>query len=147
MLKKILILLLILNAYSSPLYSKFDISVFRSKDIYIFASIATILSLKTYKNFKKANESEQEIKRLRKILTEMGIIVKKTKEGYVLDLPSYLSQQEDKDARIIWSSLTEEEENLAKIKKFGWLAGSIWFAIMTLVELDNRGKDLELKKI
>ena len=137
MLKKILILSLILNAYSSPLYSKFDISFFRSKEIYIFASIATILSLKTYKDFKKANESEQEIKRLRKILKEMGIIVKKTKDGFRIEMPSYLSQQEEKDARIISSSLIEEEENLAKIKKFGWLAGSIWFAIMTLAELDN----------
>jgi hypothetical protein len=137
MLKKILILLLILNAYPSPLYSKFDISVFRSKEICIFASIATILSLKTYKNFKKANESEKEIKRLRKILTEMGIIVKKTKDGFRIEMPSYLSQQEEKDARIISSSLIEEEENLAKIKKFSWLAGSIWFAIMTLAELDN----------
>jgi hypothetical protein len=77
----------------------------------------------------------------------MGIIVKKTKGGFRIEMPSYLSQQEEKDARIISSSLIEEEENLAKIKKFGWLAGSIWFAIMTLAELDNYGKPRTLKNL
>ena len=151
MLKKMLILLLILNTYHTQLYTKnvpkliLDSNNSYTKDasaivefkvISFFASIAFICTLKAYKNFNKASQSEQEIYRLRKILNQIGILVTKNKEGYTVDIPLNLSQQEEKEARINSCLFIEEQEILAKNTKFGLpLLGSIIFVPIALSSL------------
>jgi hypothetical protein len=159
MLKKILILLLILNTYHTQLYTKsVPKFILDSNDSYtkdaseimdfkgfsFIASIAFFCTLKAYKNFNKASQSEQEIYRLRKILNQMGILVTKNtevsgwffrtvKENYTVDIPSYLSQEEAKEARINFCLFLDEQEILAKNKKFGLpLLGSVIFVPASL---------------
>lgn len=76
--------------------------------------------------FKKVGQSQQEINRLRKILSQMGIRVQKNNKDYVIDIPSYLSQEEEREARITFSLLIEEEEKKVKNKFFGLLALGTW---------------------
>ena len=163
MLKKILILLLILNTYHTQLYTKSapklildsnnsyteDASeIMEFKVFSLFASIAFICTLKAYKNFNKASQSEQEIYRLRKILNQMGILVTKNTEvvrgwfsinyiaNYTVDIPSYLSQEEEKEGRKNLCSILDEQEILDKNKMFGLpLLGSIIFVPIALSSL------------
>ena len=160
MLKKILILLLILNTYHTQLYTKsvpkliLDSNNSYTKDaseimdfkvFSFFASIAFICTLKAYKNFNKASQSEQEIYRLRKILNQMGILVTKNTEvvrgwfsinyiaNYTVDIPSYLSQEEEKEGRKNLCSILDEQEILDKNEMFGLpLLGSVIFFPLAL---------------
>jgi hypothetical protein len=125
MLKKILIILLILNIYPNE-------QDYRASGRSTFGKLFWLgLALKNAHSgysiakhfFNKAGESAQEINDLRKILTQMGIIVQKNNKGYDIDIPSYLSQQEVKEARVICALLIEEDEKREKNIFFGLLGG------------------------
>jgi hypothetical protein len=125
MLKKILIILLILNIYPNDQDYRARERSTISKLFWLGIGVKNLhISYSNAKHFfNKAGESAQEINHLRKILTQMGIIVQKNNKGYDIDIPSYLSQQEVKEARVICALLIEEEEKKEKNIFLGLLDG------------------------
>lgn len=133
MLKKILILLLILNTpYILPSQSSPSPRYYVAVICTVAGAICTWLA---YKNLKNSWSAFKEVNNQLKNLNDMGIKVYKVtkneftfnslviKENYTMTIPSRFSQQQEKEAKEHWNLLLTNDKD-SKIS--GWpLVGSV----------------------